>query len=244
MQAGLRPYVQDENALAGLHRAGGVKGGGLGGEAGGAKALGKATPGFPTMRKALGNITNRGGGLDENAPPGKTPAAGAAPRRALGDITNSSAAGSVQRAQLKAPVAAGLAPQQAVQPPAAAAAAAAAPADCADALAEGGVERCFGRGWQQLERERLAREDEESSRRLAALAAFPGRGLPNFFPLWGAVGMSQQQVLQKDALPSPPASPLAQRPPSAGLPDLSLPDTIDVALPDVPMSDSFLDDWD
>lgn len=28
--------------------------------------------------------------------------------------------------------------------------------------------------------------------------------------------MSQQQVLQKDALPSPPASPLAKRPPSAG----------------------------
>ena len=186
MQAGLRPYVQDENALAGLHRPGGVKGGlgGLGGEAGGTKALGKATPGFPAVRKALGNITNRGGGLDaENAPPGKTPAAGAAPRRALGDITNSSAAGSVQRAQVKAPAATGLAPQQAAQP-AAAAAAAAAPADRAEVLAEGGVERCFGRGWQQLERERVAREDEESSRRLAALAAFPGRGLPNFFPLW------------------------------------------------------------
>lgn len=187
MQAGLRPYVQDENALAGLHRAGGVKGGGLGGlggEAGGAKALAKGTPGFPAVRKALGNITNRGGGLDaENAPPGKTPAAGAAPRRALGDITNSSAAGSVQRQQLKAPTA-GLAPQQAVQPPAAVAAAAPAPASRADGLAEGGAERCFGRGWQQLERDRLAREDEESSRRLAALAAYPGRGLPNFFPLW------------------------------------------------------------
>ena len=32
----------------------------------------------------------------------------------------------------------------------------------------------------------------------------------------GAGGMSQQQALQKDALPSPPASPLAKRPPSAG----------------------------
>ncbi len=188
MQAGLRPYVQDENALAGLHRgAGGVKGGGLGGLASeaGAKALAKGTPGFPTVRKALGNITNRSGGLDaENAPPGKTPAAGAAPRRALGDITNSTAAGSVQRAQHKAPAVVGLAPQQAVQPPTAAAAAAAAPASRADVLAEGGVERCFGRSWQQLERDRLAREDEESSRRLAALAAYPGRGLPNFFPLW------------------------------------------------------------
>ncbi|KAI7844157.1 hypothetical protein COHA_002292 [Chlorella ohadii] len=161
MQAGLRPYVQDENALAGLHRgAGGVKGGGL-------------------------------GGLASEA-----------------------------------------------------AAAAAAPASRADVLAEGGVERCFGRSWQQLERDRLAREDEESSRRLAALAAYSGRGLPNFFPLWGAAG-SQAQVLQKDVLPSPPASPLAKQPLSAGLlADLSLPDTSNVALPDVPMSDSFPEDWD
>ena len=192
MQAGLRPYVQDENALAGLHRGGGVKGAaGRGGEAGGAQALAKGTPGFPGVRKALGNITNRGGGLDaENAPPGKTPAAGAAPRRALGDITNSSAAGSLQRPlQHKAPAAAGPAPQQAAQPHAAAEAAAA-PASRAEALAQGGVERCFGRGWEQLERERLAREDEESSRRLAALAAFPGRALPNFFPLWVRDGCS------------------------------------------------------
>lgn len=30
----------------------------------------------------------------------------------------------------------------------------------------------------------------------------------------------------------------------AGLADLSLPDTSEVALPDLPMSDSFLEDWD
>ena len=34
--------------------------------------------------------------------------------------------------------------------------------------------------------------------------------------LQGAAGVNQQQVLQKDALPSPPASPVAKRPPSAG----------------------------
>lgn len=259
MQTGLRPYVQDENALAGLHRPAAVKAGGgaLGGAASlpDAKGLAKATPGFPGLRKALGNITNRGHDA-ENAPPGKTPAgAGPAPaRRALGNITNSAAPSSSMPHGMQQKAAAAL------QQPLAEAAAAAQPPSRADLLAEGGVERCFGQGWEELERGRVAREDEESTARLAALASYPARGLPNFFPLWvGAAaapaglhvdyhcrcrrrchasnlatalppsplvqgaGISQQQALQKDALPPLPASPVSARPPSAA--SLALPDT-------------------
>ncbi|PSC72275.1 hypothetical protein C2E20_4498 [Micractinium conductrix] len=227
---GLRPYVQDENALAGLHcpaaqLKGGLNGGGLGG-----LPAGKATPGL-APRKALGNITNRGGLDAENAPPGKTPAGGAAPtvRRALGDITNSNAAPAHRPSALK--------PQQAPvqqQQQQAAAACAAAPASRVDVLAEGAVERQAGRGWEALERERLAREDAESTARLAALANFPARPLPNFFPLWG------QQLLRKDVLPVLPASPLAERYCSfAAAGDLSAPDLSldDLCLPDVPFPD-------
>ena len=193
---GLRPYVQDENALAGLHcpaaqLKGGLNGGGLGG-----LPAGKATPGL-APRKALGNITNRGGLDAENAPPGKTPAGGAAPtvRRALGDITNSNAAPAHRPSALK--------PQQAPvqqQQQQAAAACAAAPASRVDVLAEGAVERQAGRGWEALERERLAREDAESTARLAALANFPARPLPNFFPLWVSEG--RRRGCQPSACPT------------------------------------------
>lgn len=236
---GLRPLAQqqDENALAGLHRPAALKGGGgAGGEGGlGVRKSAAPTPGFP--RKALGNITNNAGGrgLDaENAPPGKTPAgAGLAPaRRALGDITNAGAPGGLQRAS-------GLKPLQAAQQPAAAACAPAvadAPTSRADALAEDGVERAYGRGWQALEAGRLAREDEESGRRLAALANFPGRGLPNFFPLWvrpwlcgggcawsrGAGrwereldGAGQHPASRVLSRPRPPPWPCRERPPAS-----------------------------
>ena len=43
-------------------------------------------------------------------------------------------------------------------------------------------------------------------------------------------------------LPTQPCS--NTLPPAAGLADLSLPDTSDVALPDLPMSDSLLEDWE
>ena len=184
---GLRPYVQDENAVAALHhRPLAVKGVGGGGENmgfGASARKGGATPGFPGARRALGNITNAKGLDGENAaPPGKTPAA----RRALGDITNSSTTaqklGLGQQQGGKAPMAdkqpmASLRQQQPL-------AAAAAPSGSAEAYAEAGVERLAGHSWEQLERGRLAREDAEIGGRLAALASFPSRNLPSFFPLW------------------------------------------------------------
>lgn len=177
---GLRPYTQDENALAGLHRPAALKAAPLGGDA----ALGglgaKKGGGFPVpgVRKALGNITNRGGFDPENIAPGKTPTAGAAPapaRRALGDITNSNAT---------APASLLRTTQKPAAQPAAQQTAAAQPRSRLDELAEGGVERLAGRGWEELERDRLAREDDDIQRRLAALANYSARPLPNFFPLW------------------------------------------------------------
>jgi hypothetical protein len=184
---GLRPYVQDENAMAALHhRPLAVKGVGGGGENAGFGASARkdvATPGFPGARKALGNITNAKGFDAENAaPPGKTPSA----RRALGDITNSSTTATKlgQQQGGKAPMADRQQPmvslRQQQQP---VAAAAPAPSGRAEAFAESGVERLAGHSWEQLERARLAREDAEIDSRLAALASFPGRSLPSF-PHW------------------------------------------------------------
>ncbi|KAL4452350.1 hypothetical protein ABPG75_008012 [Micractinium tetrahymenae] len=237
---GLRPYTQDENALAGLHRPAALKAAPLGGEPGLGGLGAKKAAGFPLpgARKALGNITNRGGFDPENTAPGKTPVAGAAPappRRALGDITNSNAAApaSLRRTAQK-PAAA---QPEAQQTAAAAAAAVAQPRSRLDELAEGGVERLAGRGWEALERDRLAREDAEIQGRLAALASYPARPLPNFFPLWGAGGM--ERALKKDVLPTPPASPAKQTGATAGLGSLAMPDLGDpaLALPDVPFPD-------
>lgn len=246
---GLRPYVQDENAMAALHhRPLAVKGGGGENAGFGASARkGGATPGFPGARKALGNITNAKGFDAENAaPPGKTPG----PRRALGDITNSSATTQKLGQQGgKAPMAekqpiASLKQQQQV------AAAVAAPTGRAEVYAEGGVERLAGHSWEQLERGRLAREDAEIGSRLAALATFSGRGLPTFFPLWAPGGSgATSQLLQRDALPMLPASP-TKLPSSAtgGLSSWGLSSTgidtddLSLALPDIAVAD-FGDDF-
>lgn len=200
MQQGLRPYVQDENAMA-LHHPPTLhlKGGG-GGGAGGANEIGgalkKGTPGFPTVRKALVNITNSkagfGSGNSDGGAPGKTPAG---VRRALGDITNSNmAAPSAQKAAQKAlPLAVRPVPTLQQQQPSAMAAVAALPTSRADVLAEGGVERLAGHSWEQLEAGRVAREEAEIQRRLVSLANFPPRALPTFFPFWVSRGWAGGQ---------------------------------------------------
>lgn len=234
---GLRPYAQDENALAGLHRPAALKA--FSGEPAVGAPGAKKAGGFPvpSVRKALGNITNRGVFDVENGLPGKTPAAGTAPaqeRRALGDITNSSAAApaSLPRTAFK-PAVQPAAQQVAAAP--ASAVAATEPRSRLDELAEGGVEWPAGRGCQALELDRLAREDADIQRRLAALANYRASPLPNFFPLWGPSGM--EQMLKKDALSTPPASPVKHAaglsPPAMldlGDPALDLPQ---VALPDI-----------
>lgn len=245
MQQGLRPYVQDENAMA-LHHPPTLhlKGGG-GGGAGGANEIGgalkKGTPGFPTVRKALVNITNSkagfGSGNSDGGAPGKTPAG---VRRALGDITNSNmAAPSAQKAAQKAlPLAVRPVPTLQQQQPSAMAAVAALPTSRADVLAEGGVERLAGHSWEQLEAGRVAREEAEIQRRLVSLANFPPRALPTFFPFWGAPADRSQQMLEKDVLPTPPASPVAKRPLAAGSAlNLSVPDLGDLSLPDIALPD-------
>jgi hypothetical protein len=169
MQQGLRPFLQqDENSVSYLHR-GGVSSKAFGGDGGFGKA---AQPVLPGQRKALGNITNRGGLDSENAQPSKTPAA-AGPRRALGDITNNAKPQQQRAAAVDKPT--GLMARPALT---------AKRASRLEALAEGGVERLAGKGWQQLEAERREREDAEIDQRLLAFAALGKRSLPTFFPLW------------------------------------------------------------
>ena len=207
MQQGLRPLVQDENSLAALHRLPSAKtlGGGGSGGGGGSAGSGKGAAALPGLRKALGNITNntsRGADSENAAPPlGKTPA-----RRApLGDITNNSTAQKGQQQQAhKAPLPSkptALATQQQQQQ-----------ATCrADAYAaEGGVERQAGWGWEQLERDRLQREDAESTQRLASLASLPSHGLPSFFPLW--VSEQDADRSRHTASGAPSGRQLASRP--------------------------------
>jgi hypothetical protein len=184
MQQGLRPHLQDENAMA-LHHPLHLKAGG-GGADDISGALRKGTPNLPALRKALGNITNSkagmvGGGMEGGAVPGKTPGG---VRRALGDITNSNAAAPSAQKTAQKPLAVRLAPTLQQQQPSTAAAMAAPPTSRADLLAMGGVERQAGQGWEQLEAGRVAREEAEIQRRLASLANYPTRALPNFFPLW------------------------------------------------------------
>lgn len=185
MQQGLRAYVQDENAMAPLHRplkGGGGLGVGDGGNGGG--FAGKGASSMPSVRKALGNITNSKAGLgaEGGAPLGKTPAGAPSVRRALGDITNSNAAvPSAQKATQKAPLTIKPAPVLQQRQPLSAVAVTTEHSRL-DVLAAGGVERRAGHSWEQLEASRLAREDAEAQARLAALANFSSRGLPNFFP--------------------------------------------------------------
>lgn len=239
MQQGLRAYVQDENAMAPLHRplkGGGGLGVGDGGNGGG--FAGKGASSMPSVRKALGNITNSKAGLgaEGGAPLGKTPAGAPSVRRALGDITNSNAAvPSAQKATQKAPLTIKPAPVLQQRQPLSAVAVTTEHSRL-DVLAAGGVERRAGHSWEQLEASRLAREDAEAQARLAALANFSSRGLPNFFPSWGApsgVSTGQHRILQKDVLLSPLASPIARRHTSQGLRYGNLPLDFSLALPDI-----------
>eukprot|EP00887_Chlorella_sp_A99_P002110 scaffold21.g2110.t1 len=204
---GLRSFVQDENSIAVLQR--GVKGGLA---EGGPLRAGKGTPGLglASARKALGNITNRAAPDAENTLPGKTPAAGAAPRRALGDITNANTSLEAQAPR------AGPADKPAAAEPSCRRAepvgATTAVGSCwAEEYAVDGVERLAGRGWEALERDRTARQDDEISARLGALASFSARSMPSFFPLWdaGLDSLWQPGQLRKDAVPSLPPSPVA-----------------------------------
>lgn len=207
---GIRP-LNDENSMAHLHRP--VLGNGKGGRAAEGVGLAAKTPGFqPSARKALGNITNRGSGL-EQGPPGKTPAASTAPRRALGDITN---AGSVAAGPLRPadkPAAPG--PSSCAKPlPSTAHDRVASTSSRLDELAADGVERLAGRSWEQLEVDRDAMADAEISARLEALATLPRRSMPSFFPLWNAslTSLEQSGQLQRELVHSPPPSPVGAAP--------------------------------
>lgn len=97
---------------------------------------------------------------------GKTPGAGKAVRRVLGDVTNTTP---------------GLQQRSAVAEPAAAPAAVPAPAQSrAELYAADGVERRSGKGWKQLEAERLRREAAAAEQRARdAILPWATRRLPS-----------------------------------------------------------------
>lgn len=154
---GLRPLPahQDENSGFVVRNNGPAKAfGGEENRAGGLGGLKTPKAGLSSARKALGNITNHGL-TASNVLPGKTPA-GSVARKPLGAVTNGAAAAAPR-----------------------------APADDRAArLAQDGVERMAGMGWEELEADREAREDAEIGQRMAAMAALGRRNLPTFYPHW------------------------------------------------------------
>ena len=171
---GLRPLAQQQDENSMLFHRGALPGGKapLGAEGGFAK--GTPLAGFPSARKALGNISNRPlDGDNGGAFPSKTPGLGGA-RRALGDITNNASVAKPLQQQQRAPLG---------EKPALAAPAAreAAPLrDRAAELAGEPAERSAGAGWQELEAARAARAGSEVQAALDAVLP----SYPTFFPLW------------------------------------------------------------
>ena len=138
--------------------------------------------GQASSRKALGNITNINATAKQDGAMSadKKNVALLKPRRALGDITNSAAGpsrglptpgGVVKPKAAAAPHAAE--PRHALfqQQPETAAPRPTEATTKAELFARGGIERMAGKGWAQLEAERLREEDSAIKQRVRMLAA-------------------------------------------------------------------------
>jgi hypothetical protein len=158
---GLRPLQAHQDENSGLMARNTLPGKSFGGEEGRNGVMGPTkTPKGAAARKALGNITNHGLHAT-NILSGKTPAAGSVARKPLGNDTRLN-----------------VAPAQATTQEVASA------EDRIAKLAEDGVERSFGKTWEDLESGREDRVDEEISQRLSAMASLGRRGLPTYYPHW------------------------------------------------------------
>lgn len=122
----------------------------------------RATPmaGMPLNRRALGNITNRGLN-NSNIHTEKTPLQRPGATKGLGNPEVGSTKPSRTKAQPDTQTAQN--------------------ADRIAALAADGVEKLYGKGWEELERDGEFREDEEILQRVSAMSSV---GLPTYFPLW------------------------------------------------------------
>ena len=152
---GLRPLHAHHDENSGLASRNNVPGKTFGAEEGRSVGLGPMKTPMPSARKALGNITNKG--LDATNilhPPGKTPAAGGSVARK--PLTNAFNTVAAQPAD----------------------------DDRISKLAQDGVERLAGKGWDELEKEREAYQDEEISEKIAAMVAFGHRSFPTYYPRW------------------------------------------------------------
>lgn len=170
---GLRPLQAHQDENSGFVARNSLPGKAFGGEDGRSAGLGglkNAKTGMPSARKALGNITNRGG-LD-NILPGKAPT-GSVARKPLGPVFNEVAKGAIT------------ASAQAIRPN----------DERISKLMQDGVEKMAGKGWDELEREREARMDQEITDRLAAVASFGRRGLPTYYPHWASYSTALYEAL-------------------------------------------------
>lgn len=139
--------------------------GGLGRTPGGKTPFGKQL-GPTSTRKALGNITNRPSGLQQESFPKSASKPGLAQRKTLGDITNTTPA--------KPALSAKALPQKAVLPKVSASISSRVqPQSQAELYAQDGVEKLAGKGKQQLDSEREARDLADIRYKAAYIASLP-----------------------------------------------------------------------
>lgn len=122
--------------------------------------------GQSSTRKALGNITNRPSGLQQETFPKSASKTGPAPRKTLGDITNTTPA--------KPALSAKPLVQKAVLQKLSASKTSQAKPQCqAELYAQDGIEMLAGKGKQQLDCEREARDLAEIRNKAAYIASLP-----------------------------------------------------------------------
>lgn len=153
--------------------------GGLGRTPAGKTPFGKQL-GLASTRKALGNITNRPSGLQQEAVfPKSASKSGLSQRKTLGDITNTTPA--------KAVIAAKSLPQKVVQQKTSTAQRSQASLQSrAEQYAQDGIERLAGKSKQQLDVDREARDLAEVRSKAAYIASLPAFRPPVL--QWSKVG--------------------------------------------------------
>ena len=154
---GLRPVQAHQDENSGFISRGPMPGKAFGNEENRPTTLKDATNGLASARKALGNITNNQAGFPGlQQQPSVRKAMGPALRPSTSTLPTPGITTTTTTAK-----------QQ----------------DRIDRLAQDGVEKLAGKGWDELERDREMREDEEISQRLLALV-HRHRHVPTYFPHW------------------------------------------------------------
>lgn len=190
-------FHQAQNDENGVYNAGGIKSFGKinNDENGSSYGLGTGfgtpmTSSKPTTRRALGNITNQGLKSSQILA-GKTPLETLHPNKRLGKVEREakSQAKLSQRQQQKVNVSTTTQVE-----------------DKLDEVSEMGVERLYGKGWDQQERDRVARQDEEINARVETFTEIAKRNWSTFYPYWNdPLASWKPGKCEKENLPSLPS---------------------------------------